>query len=87
MSDDFDSEPPTRPEAPRECPRCVDETGRPTGRVPVTRWDAQGARHSQVMETCNLCGGRKLVGRATLERFKAMDTIPPPTASSSEEKK
>lgn len=82
---DFDDEPPTRPEAPQECPRCIDETGRPTGRIIVTVWDARGAQHRTASEPCDVCGGRKLVGRATLERFKAMETIPPP--ASPEEKK
>lgn len=80
---DFDDEPPTRPERPIECPKCRDpDTKQPTGRVLTTTWDGAAKRHRTTLLTCDLCGGRKLIGHATFERFKAMRsllTIPPPS--------
>lgn len=74
--DEFEDEPPTKSEGVRtECPRCTGEDGRPTGRILVTVWDSSGAAHRSV---CPLCGGRRLVGHTTLERFKAAATEPPP---------
>jgi hypothetical protein len=67
---DFDDEePPTKPDRPLECPRCVDpETGRPTGRIVVAI--EEGTTHRRFPSICPVCRGSKLISRARLERFR-----------------
>ena len=80
MPDDFNDqdERPTRPDGPQLCPQCVEEdSGLPTGRVLVTEWDESSNRHRSIPRPCPLCLGRKLVGRDTLERFKAIKAEKP----------
>jgi hypothetical protein len=66
---DYDEdEIPTRPDGPQLCPKCIGEDGRPMGYVLKGTWE--GTKHRNVPVTCDLCGGRKLVGRERAEEFK-----------------
>ena len=72
FNDDDGDERPTRPDGPQLCPQCM-EDGLPTGHVIETIWDESAHRHRSIPKACPLCKGRKIVGRDTLERFKAVE--------------
>lgn len=71
-----DEEAPTRPDGPQPCPQCA-------GTGEVRPYIETGTIHRTLPpETCRLCKGKGTVGRATLDRFRALatDRPPPPEA-------
>lgn len=66
----FDQEAPTRPDGPVLCPKCVGDDGLPAGYVKEIIWEGPLHRRT-VLVTCELCEGRKIVGREAFEHFRA----------------